>query len=249
MTDIADYIKDYRLRRSAAARNLRLGDGVVPKVDAETALRENSGINLERAVSGVMGEEVKDSKFKLHLRGLDEPVRFSTDRYNDHASNILVLGVYSKKRFGFFSRARNVAALRYQVVESEGNNYGMSWDSYPQFNRDSENMIGICYVQTMTGVDIDEYQKLAEILGSRPHEFLVARFLSRIAPILNVRPQTKVVLNCDGPNSRKAIRDRFFDKKGHLNPDKDRVIQILGSDNNWLSLKAQEERTKHMKKA
>ena len=71
-------------------------------------------------------------------------------------------------------------------------------------------------------------------MGARPHEFLVAQFLSRVAPILHVRPQTKVVLHESDSTSRKSIRERFFDKEWRLNPGKERVQQILGPENAWL---------------
>ncbi|MFH1404260.1 MAG: hypothetical protein ABIH11_08335 [Candidatus Altiarchaeota archaeon] len=74
--------------------------------------------------------------------------------------------------------------------------------------------------------------------GTHPYEFLVAKFLERIKPILELRPETEVTLagersmNDDSLTNRtyNPIRDRFFGKDWRLSLDKTRVREILGDE-------------------
>ena len=93
-----------------------------------------------------------------------------------------------------------------------------------------------------------KYQSLKRKLGVRPHELLVAQFLARIAPIMDMRPQTKLLLEESSLSSRKTIRDRFFDKEWSLNPNKERVHQIFGEDNRWLEPEAIKARRNELRR-
>jgi hypothetical protein len=220
-----DYREFYRLNPS-----IRKGSKVIQN--------PNDSSSLCKLVDSMMGFTVEDSVFRIRRRKDDEKVRFSKDKYNDMASEILVLSEHRKKRKIFTSAIKTIpiVALRYQAVSGSNLNqlYNMKWDDDPDWKWDPENYLGICYVQTLTKIKRTAYQKVAEKLGSRPHEFMVAQFLARIAPVLNIRPQTKVILQEARSSSRKTIRDRFFDKQWRLNPNKERVRQILGEDNAWL---------------
>ena len=73
-------------------------------------------------------------------------------------------------------------------------------------------------------------------MGVNPHEFLLAQFLYRLAPVLNTRSETDVFVSSKYTNRENysKLRDRFFDGEYHLNPKKERVRQILGEDNAWI---------------
>lgn len=210
-------------------------------LDSKTLFGAN--FHLDEVVDRAMRKPTKNNRYKLHRRGLTEKVKFSTDKYNDPSSEILILSLYEKGWSIFGKKTKPIVALRYQAVKKTGHNdYGIKWSEFPDWNNDPENFLGICYVQTMTGVDQKDYKKATEVLGSRPHEFLVAHFLSRVAPIVDAQPETKVVLQPSLLTSRKTIRDRFFGKNWQLSPDKERVKQILGHDNAWLKAEAREAR-------
>jgi len=201
---------------------------------------------LDQAVDKMMRFIAGDNKYLLHRRIDGESVEFGEDHYNDRAPGLLVLSVHSRRWKILGSKTTPVVALRYQVVRDSylGNSYSNDWKSDPDWKNDPENYLGICYVQTLTNIDEGAYSKATKILGIRPHEFIVAQFLSRVAPILHTRPQTKVILNGSKLASRKNIRDRFFDKQWRLNPNKNRVRQILGEENEWLKPEKIEARRK-----
>lgn len=110
--------------------------------------------------------------------------------------------------------------------------------------REKEFAIG--YVQSHAYLDtLESFQKLKKDLGGvRPHELLVAHFIARVASVLNEHPETKVIVSpfyTDKPLYPK-LRDRFFDKNYSLNPNRERIRQILGEDNSWLDSSAIESR-------
>lgn len=193
-------------------------------------------VSLEEATKKVMGIESGDTLYDLKRRRGRQRVEFSSDKFNDESPEMLVLRLRENTiEDNPEKQMRNIVALRYQAVRNNGvNQYGISWTNDPDYDNDPDNYLGICYVQTMAGMDKDTYRHATQVLGARPHEFIVAQFLARVAPILDARPQTKVVLHESDLHSRKTIRDRFFDKNWRLNPEKERVRQILGEDNTWL---------------
>lgn len=106
---------------------------------------------------------------------------------------------------------------------------------YPQ--EDSGTTVTIQYVQSTNRMTREIYDDLKKSLSVNPHEFLLAHFLHRISPVLDVRPETRVSLDSRYVNSNrvyKHLRDRFFDRDYLLNPGKERVRQILGENNSWL---------------
>ena len=208
-------------------------------LDSNFFLEED--FSLDKAVEKVTKKDIKTDNYKLHKRKIYEDVRFSTDKWNDPSPEIFVLGIYRKWKI-LENITKPIAALRYYTGSGFG---GMHWIDFPSWNRDPENFLGIYYVQTMTKVSKRDYQDAIEILGSRPHELLVANFLSHIAPIIDSRPQTKVVLQPSHRTSRKTLRDRFFDKNWELSPNKQRVRQLLGEDNAWLKPEAIKKRETH----
>ena len=217
-----DYRKAYRLEQS-----LRDSSDIVASLE--------EGSSLDSAVDQVMRVGSRSPVYKLHRRVPGEGVRFSSDAYNDTSPEMLVLSIHGKRWEILGSKTTPVVALRYQAVRNTGlSNYSLNWGNFPNWDHDPQNYLGICYVQTMRGIDRDAYMDATEILGSRPHEFIVAQFLSRIAPVVRSRPQTKVVLQSSTLTSRKTIQERFFDKGWRLNPNKERVRQIFGPDNIWL---------------
>jgi hypothetical protein len=107
------------------------------------------------------------------------------------------------------------------------------------------NEIVIGYIQSNSTLDtLDKYLSLKEDLGVRPHEFMVAQFLARIAPALDEHPNAGVFLALHYVNKPvyTTIRDRFFDRNYSLNPNKERVRQILGENNTWLKPEAIQSR-------
>lgn len=226
----------------------RLGPSI-EKAPKLTTILEND-MPLCQVVDEAVGFGASDKKYRVHRRAHNEAVEFSTDKFNDAVPEILVLNVYGKKWDMIRRKTIPVVALRYQVGKrSYINEFGIrNWAEYPDWNKDPENYLGICYVQTMTGVNVGLYREATQILDVRPHEFITAQFLSRVAPVLHARPQTKVVLKGTTLTSRKELKERFFDKKWRLNPNKERVRQILGPENAWLTPEAIESRRKEIKK-
>lgn len=102
----------------------------------------------------------------------------------------------------------------------------------------------IGYTQTPSGVTPEDYFDMRSYLGERPHELLFAHFLDRLSPVLDRFPDTEVLF---APTYLHKpvypfLRDRFLDKHYFLNPGKERVQQILGENNSWLSAESVRER-------
>jgi len=148
--------------------------------------------------------------------------RFSEGAISPNSRDLLIL---SANYLGEALEELPAVALRYGI--------------YPQ-----EFVIG--YVQTHALLDsIEPYKKMKKDLGNaRPHEFLVAQFLARVAKTLDKHPSTGVFVAqhyTDKPVYPR-LRDRFFDDHYSLNPNRERVRQILGKDNSWLHPDAIESR-------
>lgn len=94
----------------------------------------------------------------------------------------------------------------------------------------------IGYAQTPSEVTLEDYFTVRDDIGVRPHEFLFAHFIARVAPILNKYPAIGVYVAphyLDKP-VYPTLRDRFFDAHYILNPKRQRVQELLGEDNEWL---------------
>lgn len=207
-------------------------------LDSKFFIKENS--SLDEVVERVLDRNIETDNYRIHKRNPYAPVRFSTDGFSDISENILILNT-NRDCETSGNKTKPIVALRYESATK-----GYAWDIFPSWNEDHENFLGIRYVQTLAGINKNDYLSAAKTLGSRPHELLVANFLSQIAPIINLRPQTKVVLEPSSLTSKKTIRDRFFDKNWELNPNKERVRQLLGPDNAWLKPEAIESRYSHL---
>lgn len=104
----------------------------------------------------------------------------------------------------------------------------------------------IAYAQTPSEVTLDDYITVKNDFSVRPHEFLFAQFIARVAPILDKYPMTGVYVAShylDKP-VYPTLRDRFFDTHYILNPNRKRVQEILGEDNAWLEERSIGLRTK-----
>lgn len=101
---------------------------------------------------------------------------------------------------------------------------------------EDDTSVNINYVQSTNRMNQEVYDSLRSSLGVNPHEFLLAHFIYRLSPILDARPNVDVILS--SRNTLNSIypklRDRFFDEKYHLNPQKERVTQLLGKNNSWI---------------
>lgn len=107
----------------------------------------------------------------------------------------------------------------------------------------------IGYIQTHSFLDsLEQYIKIKEDLGARPHEFLLAHFLARVAKTLDLNPGIGVFLATHYLHNPvyPTLRDRFFDEHYSLNPNRKRVIQILGEKNSWLNPEAIKFRKKRL---
>lgn len=128
------------------------------------------------------------------------------------SEDVLLLCASKDTRFG---SERPLLALRYGIYRKE---------------------LVIAYAQTPSEVSLGDYLMAKEDLRVRPHDFLVAQFLARTAPILDKFPETAIHV---APHYLSkpvypALRDRFFDRDYALNPRRQRVQDILGADNTWL---------------
>ncbi len=212
--DVRDYVEYYGIEQAKG-----IGESVVKRV-----MNPESGIHL---VSICMHESSKHGD--LSICRTRNPKNIFFGRFgNPDAGNpeTYGMGTISPKSSSLLTLNRGerpLVALRYGLYLN------------PQ-----ELVIG--YVQSDARLDtFESFQELRKELGGvRPHELLVAEFLARSSAALNAFPNIGVFVAphyLSKPLYPK-LRDRFFDDNYALNPNRERVIQILGEDNAWLSNEA-----------
>ncbi|MBI3622650.1 hypothetical protein HY212_01040 [Candidatus Pacearchaeota archaeon] len=156
-------------------------------------------------------------------------IRFSTDSYLERSYESFVLAPFESYRP--IKKLVRVGLLR-KVFKKIGNPFISLAYSF----ENGRPAVIIQYIQSTNRMDQSIYDSLKSELGVNPHEFLLAHFLSRLSPVLDARPETNVLVS-DSYTSKSVyprLRDRFFDGMYHLNPEKERVRQILGEDNAWI---------------
>ncbi len=182
-----------------------------------------------------LGVESHFEHYDIRRRNDKDVIRFSTDRYKESSPHVLLLSAdvkyaWSPERLTWFiTRRRIVAALAYKPTEKG---------------------VEIEYVQTVSGIQLEQYQKAQEIIGVRPHELFVAHFIARAALVLDMYPDMEIQFPKDiwprnNRSSYSIINERFAKyylengiKIPKLSPYKERVRQIFGSESPWLEAAA-----------
>jgi len=181
------------------------------------------------SLEAALGVESNFEHYDIRRRKDQDVIRFSSDRYKESSPHVLLLSADVKYAWSLkyltwsiLTKRRIVAALTY---------------------RPAEDGIYIQYVQSAWGIQLEQYKNVQNILGLRPHELLVAHFIARIAPVLDMYPDMNVTFP-QGRSSYSIIGERFAKsymergcKKSKLSPYKERVKQIFGSGSPWLDVK------------
>ena len=196
----------------------------------ETILSQNSFAtedSLEEKVNKMMKITALFGNIEIRKNNPSDNICFSTDSfYEDHYDSLILKKLTpsrAKLLEKFFPTEKNpLISLAYFFVKY------------------SEPKIKIKYIQSTNYINPDKYAQIRESLHVNPHEFLLAQFLFRISSVLDKEPETKVTISTEYLWNNAVyfhLRDRFLDKKYNLNPNKERVIQILGQENAWLKNK------------
>jgi len=192
--------------------------------------------SLSKSVNNAMSVIHKGDGYLVHRRDGDA-VRFSTDGYREYSKDVLLLSSQPKKWSQY--RIRDAASL----MVGNTSVFRMPMVALKYSTVDStvgSGCVYIDYIQTLRNpkakntFKLQDYQKLKETVSVRPHEFLMAQFLGRLAPVLHEFPSTEVEYKGHLGASITVLRDRFLDKEFHLNAQRIRVQQILGEGNAWL---------------
>lgn len=183
----------------------------------------------------------------LAMEGESKHRGYSVERTNDPEN--IYFGRFSKKMGSMGTIIPSSEDFLTLSLDSQGTDF-RSWPAVALRYGIYPKEIVIGYVQTHAFLStLGPYQKMKEELeGVRPHEFLVAHFLARIAQTLDKHPKTGVFIAphyLDKP-VYPTLRDRFFDDNYSLNPNRERVQQILGEDNTWLTQDAIESRKERL---
>jgi len=196
-------------------------------IGREAAERSSSAI--QAATLAMEGE----SEYRGYsIKRTDDPQKILFGRFGCSE------GTLSPNSYDLLTLSVDHPEVKFEKLPAVSLRYGF----YPQ-----EIVIG--YIQTHA--DLDTFKHYAEMkrdLGARPHEFLVAQFLARIAHTLSEFPDTGVFVAqhyIDKP-VYPTLRDRFFDENYSLNPNRERVRQILGENNLWLQEGAIESRRERL---
>lgn len=190
-------------------------------------LRELGG-NSSRSESleAALGVESRSDHYDIRRKGRKEVVKFSTDGFKEHSQDVLILladvrYAWSLRRgtWSILRKRRAVTALKYGLVE---------------------NNLNVGYLQSVAGIQIEQYGKVQEQLGVRPHELLFAHLIARVAPIFDIYPEMNLIFSRHR-SSYKILGERFGKKDKcyntnvyMLNQRKERVRQIFGDGSPWL---------------
>lgn len=189
--------------------------------------------------------------YKLEERIFDEPFHFESP-LNLLTDGITNLGEYSLRNknsndFVIFGRegrgeilmSSNDALLILKKEKNGGETpvIALRYGIYPD-------KIVVGYIQTPFDINLKDYKKIKLELEVRPHELIFSHFLEKVSPFLNKFPKTDLSFSQTyiRYSPYAPIRDRFLDKNYFLNPNKERVKQILGEKNQWLLKEKIEER-------
>lgn len=164
-------------------------------------------------------------------------ISFSTDNYTEVSYQSLILRFIKDpldERSIFKKVSDRYKTLIHKKKSEKTNNPLMSL-AYRLEKTKGQSEIIIKYIQSTNRMNQEIYDSMKKSFGVNPHEFLLAQFLYRVSPILNFEPNMAVnMLERTSGGLYQKLRDRFFDSNYNLNPKKERVIQILGEDNNWI---------------
>lgn len=186
------------------------------------------GKSLEGRIKNTLDFGVPFGKYEIRKNGESDEIRFSSDNYRENHYDTLIVGD-SEKRTLF----KKIKERILKTIKKRENPFiVLAYDS-----ENDESTIRIQYIQSTNRMKKTVYQNLNSTFNVNPHEFLLAQFLYRISPILDSSPEIKVKVQdwyLDKNPVYSKLRDRFFDSKYNLNPNKERVKQILGENNSWL---------------
>lgn len=188
-----------------------------PGLVQERLERLNGNNSRRNSLDAALEVETHFGHYGVHRRNERDIVRFSTDNYRESSSNVLLLSIPIRSPWYSIRRKREIiVALKY---------------------RPHEGGIDIEYEQSVSGIGLEKYKLVQETLGARPHELLAAHLIARVAPVLDMYPDMNVRFLREGV-SQRIVTERFAKKNEgggyRLNPKKERVKQIFGSESDWL---------------
>lgn len=218
-TQATDFIEAYNLSktRKKLSRGLR-----------------GSPNKLGRMLNSAMGFRMRFGDLEIGKNDGLYTIRFSSDNYRERNYDSFVLAPFEDHRF--FKKLSGRKFVSRFVKETWNPFISLAYSSYQGKKEEDSTCVFINYIQSTNRINQEVYSDLTSALGGNPHEFLLAHFLARLSPILDVMPDTDVIMDEKyvGHPVYRRLRDRFFDKNYNLNPNKERVRQILGEENSWI---------------
>ena len=183
--------------------------------------------NLEKLLNSVMEFETHFKNYEVRKNRESDKILFSKDNFLENRYDSLIL-TESENYVG--------EEINFKKSKSQEKNPLISL-AYLLIKGNYNPRIRIIYIQSTNIMSEQLYSSLKSKLGVNAYELLLAQFLFRLSPVLNLN--SGIDIRSDSPchknNVYQRLRDRFWDRNNYLNPKKERVIQLLGKDNSWIN--------------